>query len=287
MFRGCETPSPPPLASAPGAGLCTLDKDTWVETRAKVREVSRTQPCEGSPSPGAGGTGQGLTHKPLLRWGWGCHAAAMLRCCVTRLTWRALGRAWHCWCQLSPMNSASPPPWGAGTMGRLWAGGTRTPGFCSQLSSSGVFAGRRMPSLPKRCQHGVQTHLVATGGIRTPQSSFFPALWGLFRCLVASVVNLGVTGFPSSCLPWSSVNPGVAVPPLAVVLLLPRLSPMLAVTTCTHLPFVCIWGGLAGCERMRSHLKAWGKVLQVGCSPPCAMDLHPMPRVTPKWGGRA
>ena len=54
MLRDCETPSPLPLASAPGAGLCTLDKDTGVETRAKVREVSRTQRCEAAPAPGWG-----------------------------------------------------------------------------------------------------------------------------------------------------------------------------------------------------------------------------------------
>lgn len=50
MLWGCETPSPLPLASAPGAGLCTLDKYTWVETWAKVQEVSRTQGCEAAPA---------------------------------------------------------------------------------------------------------------------------------------------------------------------------------------------------------------------------------------------
>lgn len=54
MLRGCETPSPLPLASAPGAGLCTLDKDTWVETWAKVRDIFRTQRCEAAPAPGWG-----------------------------------------------------------------------------------------------------------------------------------------------------------------------------------------------------------------------------------------
>lgn len=100
---------------------------------------------------------------------------------ATKLTWRALGRTWHCWWQLSPMNSAfalrdpcthigmgtlvSSKRWKSSTrtwdfclhppalprggpVGRLRAGGTQKPGFCVQLSGSRAFAGRMMPSLP-------------------------------------------------------------------------------------------------------------------------------------------
>lgn len=54
MLRGCETPSRLPLASAPGAGLCTLDKAIWIETWAKVQEVSCIQHPEAAPAPGWG-----------------------------------------------------------------------------------------------------------------------------------------------------------------------------------------------------------------------------------------
>lgn len=55
MLWGCETPSPLPLASAPGAGLCTLDKDIWVEPWAKVQEVSCTQLCKAALALGVTG----------------------------------------------------------------------------------------------------------------------------------------------------------------------------------------------------------------------------------------
>lgn len=96
MLLGCETPSPLPLASAPGAGLCTLDKDTWVGTWAKVRKVSHTQRCKAALAPGWGTPSRVwpcTAHEPCLSWGWGCHQVVMLRCCIMRFTWRELERA--------------------------------------------------------------------------------------------------------------------------------------------------------------------------------------------------
>lgn len=176
MLRGCETPSPLPLASARGARLCTLDKDTWVETWTKVWEVSQTQHCKGDPAPVLGGTKQSLcaAFGPSLPWGWGYHQVVMLKCCVTHLTWRALDRAWQCWCWLSLVFSAFPqtshahmwgqvswflPAYGRGTPGHgasfsvPWLfpevapregsrkKGLKLPGFCAQPSGSRVFAG--------------------------------------------------------------------------------------------------------------------------------------------------